>query len=260
MLHWVAGGFGRPAGLHTDVGGEITNAEVIEMAERLGCHVTSTAGDSPHMNGLNEKNHHTVNRINSMIEEDNPDLKPEEILAHALHAKNSLQMVHGFSSYQLLFGQSPNIPGLIDAAPPMLEDNIHGDVMRKHLNALYSARQEHIKSESDSKIKLALKSNLRRCRKDLQQGEWIYYKREDEKWKGLAKMIRIDGKKLVVSQGGPISRVAAGMAVRVGEEFIPISEEGSDNKKPEMKVDNPNLRTDVFQEEWCVSRNSKFKG
>ena len=92
MLHWVAGGFGRPADLDTDVGGEFTNAEVIEMAERLGCRVTSTAGDSPYMNGLNEKNHHTVDRMYSMIEEDNPYLKPEEILAHALHAKNSLQM------------------------------------------------------------------------------------------------------------------------------------------------------------------------
>ena len=135
----MAGGFGRPASLHSDVGGEFTDAEVIEMAERLRCRVTSTAGDSPY--GLNEKNHHhTVDRMYSMIEEDNPDLKPEEILAHALHAKNSLKMVHGFSSYQLLSGQSPNIPGLIDATPPLLEDNIHGDVMRKHLNALYSAR------------------------------------------------------------------------------------------------------------------------
>ena len=46
MLHWVAGGFGRPASLHTDVGGEFTHAEVIEMAERLGCCVTSTAEES----------------------------------------------------------------------------------------------------------------------------------------------------------------------------------------------------------------------
>ena len=155
------------------------------------------------MNGLNE-NHHTVDRMYSMIEENNPDLKPDEILAHALHAKNSLQMVHGFSLYQLVFGQSLNIPGLIDATPPVLEGNIHGDVMRKHLNALYSARQAYI--ESDSKIKFALKSNLQSCSKDLQQGEWIYYKREDEKWKGPAKIIGIDGKKLLVSQGGLISR------------------------------------------------------
>ena len=101
MLHWVAGGFGRPASLHSHVRGEFTNAEVTEMAERIGCRVTSTAGDSPYMNGLNEKNHHTVDRMYSMIEEENPDLKSEEILAHALHANNSLQMVNGFSSYQL---------------------------------------------------------------------------------------------------------------------------------------------------------------
>ena len=50
MLHWVAGGFGRPASLHSDVGGEFTYAEVTEMAERLRCRVTSTAGDSPHIN------------------------------------------------------------------------------------------------------------------------------------------------------------------------------------------------------------------
>ena len=118
--------------------------------------------------------------------------------------------------------------------------------MRKHLNALYSARQAYIKSESDSKIKLALKSNLQRCSKDLQQGEWIYYKRGDEKWKGLAKIIGIDGKKLVVSQGGLISRIAVRISVHVGEEFIPISDEGSDKEKPEVKVDNPNLRTNIF--------------
>ena len=142
------------------------------MAERLGCCVNSTAGYSPYMNGLNEKNHHTVDRMYSMIEEDNPDLKPEETLAHALHAKISLQMVHGYGLYQLVFGQLPhNIPGPIDAIPPVLEDNNHGDVTRKHLNALYSARQAYIKSESESKIKLALKSNLQRSSKDLQQGE-----------------------------------------------------------------------------------------
>ena len=72
MLHRVAGGFGRPSSLHTDVGEEFTNAEVTEMAQRLGCRVISTAGDSPYMNGLNEKNHHMVYGMYSIIEEDNP--------------------------------------------------------------------------------------------------------------------------------------------------------------------------------------------
>ena len=55
---WVAGGFRRPASLHSDVGGEFTDAEVTEMAERSGCRVISTAGDSPFINGLSEKNHY----------------------------------------------------------------------------------------------------------------------------------------------------------------------------------------------------------
>ena len=50
------------------------------------------------------------------------------------------------------------------------------------------------------------------------------------------------------------------MSVRVGEEFIPIFEEVSDKEKAEMKADNPNLRTNVFQEEWCVGKNSEGQG
>ena len=60
--------------------------------------------------------------------------------------------------------------------------------------------------------------------------------------------------------GGAISRIAAGMSIRVGEEFIPTSEEGSDNEKLGMKVGNPDLRTNVFQEEWCVGKNSEGQG
>ena len=73
------------------------------------------------------------------------------------------------------------------------------------MHCILPASQPKIKSESDSKTKLALKSNLQRCSKDLQEGEWIYYKREDEKWKGPAKIIGIDGRKLVVSKGGLVS-------------------------------------------------------
>ena len=50
------------------------------------------------------------------------------------------------------------------------------------------------------------------------------------------------------------------MSVRVGEEFIPITEEGSDKEKSEMKVNNPNLRTIVFQDKWCVGKNSEGQG
>ena len=38
------------------------------------------------------------------------------------------------------------------------------------------------------------------------------------------------------------------MSVRVGEEFIPISEEASGKEKPEMKVDNPNLMVRILKD------------
>ena len=50
------------------------------------------------------------------------------------------------------------------------------------------------------------------------------------------------------------------MSVCVGEEFIPISEQASNKEKPDMKVDNSSLRTNVFQEEWCVGKNSEGQG
>ena len=53
--------------------------------------------NSLYMNDLNEKKHHTVDRMYSMIEEDNPNLKHEEIMAHPLHAKN-LHMFLRFTS------------------------------------------------------------------------------------------------------------------------------------------------------------------
>ena len=55
-------------------------------------------------------------------------------------------------------------------------------------------------------------------------------------------------------------RVAAVMSGYTSEEFVPISEEASDKEKPERKGNNPNLRTNVFQEEWCVGKNSEAQG
>ena len=50
------------------------------------------------------------------------------------------------------------------------------------------------------------------------------------------------------------------LSVHVGEEFIAVSEETSHKEKPERKVDNSNLRTNVFQEQWCVVKNSERYG
>ena len=60
---------------------------------------------------------------------------------------------------------------------------------------------------------------------------------------------------MLVSQGWLISRAAARMSVRVGEEFNPISEEASDKKNLRRKRIT---QTNVFQEEWFVDKNSEI--
>ena len=56
-MKWIAAGYGPPKYIHNDRGGEFLNEQMVEMAERLGCKVSSTAGYAPHQNGINERNH-----------------------------------------------------------------------------------------------------------------------------------------------------------------------------------------------------------
>lgn len=69
------------------------------MADRLGS-VSATAGYAPHQNGLNERNHAVNDVCMNKLKEENPLMKDEVVLAHALFAKKSLQMTYGFSSLQ----------------------------------------------------------------------------------------------------------------------------------------------------------------
>jgi hypothetical protein len=47
------------------------------------------------------------------LEAQYPKISLDVLLAWANTAKNSLQMHHGFSSYQLVFGKNPNLPNIM---------------------------------------------------------------------------------------------------------------------------------------------------
>ena len=83
------------------------------MYENLNIQVLNTARQSAWQNGLCERNHALVDRCLAKILEDNPDTPTDMALAWAVSDKNSLQMWSGYFSYQLAFGQNPNIPGVM---------------------------------------------------------------------------------------------------------------------------------------------------
>ena len=84
MEKWIGVGYGVMDCLHTDIGGEMSNKELDDVASKLGVDKTTTSSYSPHQNGVNERNHGTVDlMIKKMLESDST-LTPEMALYSVL--------------------------------------------------------------------------------------------------------------------------------------------------------------------------------
>ena len=130
-------------------------------------------------------------------------------LTWSLAAHNSLSSVHGFSPFQLVFGRNPVLPCLMNAKPPALDNETTSDIIRKNLNAMHAARQAHIKCESDSRVRRALRHNIRTSGDTVYvTGDKVYYKRVDSRrWKGPGTVIGQEGQQVLVKHGGVYIRV-----------------------------------------------------
>ena len=214
--------------------------------------MSSTAGYAPHQNGINERNHAINDQCMNKIKEDHPDMDDELILAHALFAKNCLRMTFGYSSLQLVFGQNPNLPNNSDATPPMLEELVDNHPLRSHLNVLHSARVAFMKCEADFKIKRSLRHNVRRFSKDVLIGDWVYFKRKDQRWKGPGEIVGRKGKIFLVDRGGIIYKVEGNVIVKVGEEFLPMCSPigtGAEGNKVQEEDDKKDEKRNVCNKE-----------
>ena len=147
MLMWTGSGLGAPEKFLADNGEEFANEKYKDTCENLNIQVLNTAGQSPWQNGLCERNHAVVDRCPEKILEDNPDAPIDMALAWTVNAKNSLQMWSGYSSYQLVFGQNPNIPGVMIDKPPALEGSSTSETFAKHVNTLCAASR-HLSKQS----------------------------------------------------------------------------------------------------------------
>ena len=159
MKHWVAS-YGCPGAILNDNGGEFTGEEIKEMKEALGSVDCTTAAEAPWQNGICERNHAVVDNILSRIVADFPNMQLETAIAWACSAKNSLQQVYGFSPYQLVFGRNPKLPNILNDGPPSWEEKAIGVRLAEHLNAIHRTRIEFTRSESESRIKKALKAKV----------------------------------------------------------------------------------------------------
>ena len=199
---WIGTGLGIPKKIMCDNGGEWMNNEFMDLCENVNIRVMTTAAESPFSNGICERNHAVIDESVRKIMADQPNCPLTVALAWAVHAKNCLLMVGGYSPFQLVFGRNPRIPGVMNDFLPALEGTTISETLGQHLNAMHAARKGFIQAESSEKIRRALRHQIRPSGRNFTQGELVYFKRDDDKeWKGPGTVIGQDGKVVVVRNG-----------------------------------------------------------
>ena len=228
MVGWVGAGYGVPEEIMFDNGGEFIGEEIAEMSSVLNIKINTTASHSPFSNGLCEKNHSVVDNMLEKLEYENPKMPFDDLLAWACTAKNAMAMFNGYSPYQIVFGRNPTLPGF-DLHPPSTND-IKGEVLLRHLQALNSAKKAFVEADSSERVRRALRHKIRISERSYQPGDVVYYKREDSsQWLGPAKVIVQDGKVVFIRHGSYIVRIYVNRVVLQGEEY---------GTSPESQVNN----------------------
>ena len=238
MQRWV-GVFGVMGAIMTDNGGEFSSDEMREVMSILDVRVITTAAESPFQNGLCERVHAVTDIMLLKLEEENMNTDSQTLLCWANMARNSLQMWNGFSSHQLIFGKNPNLPGIMTDGLPALEGSTSSERLAQHLNAMYATRRAYIESESNERIRRALRGKIRAAEDIYQQGDTVYYKREGrERWLGPATVVFQDGKVVFVRHGGIFVRVSPNRLRRTHEALGSSSIHKNDEKERNDKIVN----------------------
>ena len=191
MLHWVGAGFGIMKSILTDNGGEFSSDEMREVCNILKVQISTTAANSPFQNELCERIHAATDTKLLKLREQCPKTHIEVLLSWANLSRNSLQMWHGFSSYQLVFGRNPNLPNVMSDKPPAFTGPNTCETLKKHLNALHAARKSLIETESNERIRQALRHKARSCETVFNHGDSVFYMREGQEcWLGPANVFQ----------------------------------------------------------------------
>ena len=252
IQRWIAI-FGVMGGIITDNGGEFTADELKEVGSLLDMRILSTGAESPFQNGLCERVHAVTDNMISKLQAQYPKTDIQVLIAWACMAKNSLQMFNGFSSNQLVFGTNPKLPGVSTDSISALEDTTSSQVFANHLNVLHAARRSFIESESEERIRRALRSKLRVNEKTFSPGDIVYYKREcSNRWMGPGKVLAQDGKVIFVRHGNSLVRVSANRLADANnvrfdscEEGDLISEEKESGVEPSLTNSESETETEI---------------
>ena len=220
MLGWIAPGYGRPKCFFIDLGGEFNNEELYSMTSIMGIKVITTASGCPYSNGICERNHQTVDHIVQKLKVDHKDMPKRVLLAWACCIKNSMAMFNGYSSYQIVFGRNPPLPGDEECSGVGSLSEPSSEVFRKHLQIINDAKKAFVDGQNSEKIKRALAHRVRITDHPLRHGDVVFYKRPNEdRWLGPATVEFQTSSLVFLRHGGFIVRCARNRVVLKDREY-----------------------------------------
>ena len=111
MTKWIPV-YGVPKKILIDNGREFQNEKVRRLTDALDIEVLTIAGESPFSNGRCERTVGLIKDGLKKMEEDGECVRREMTLNWILLARNTLQMVGGYSPHQLVFGRNPDFSRL----------------------------------------------------------------------------------------------------------------------------------------------------
>ena len=247
MQGWISV-FGIMEAILTDNGGEFSSDEMREVMSILNVRVITTAAESPFQNGLCERVHAVTDMMLLKLKEENGKMDGQTLLCWANMARNSLSMWNGFSSHQLVFGQNPNLPGIMTDKLPALEGTTRSEAFAKHLNVLHDARKAYIQTECDERLRRALRTKVRAAEQIFENGDTVFYKREGkDRWLGPAKVVFQDGKVVFIRHGGIFVRVSPNRLTKTYDSQIKAEVEchGSDSSDEHDETDKINMSENI---------------
>lgn len=224
-----------------------------EITSILNVQLCTTSGESPFQNGLCERVHAITDMMLVKLEADYGKVNSQTLLSWANMARNSLQMWNGYSSHQLVFGENPNLPNIMNDTLPALEGTTSSEIFAQHLNALHAARKVFIQTEADERIRRALRNKVRASEQVFENGDRVFYKREGKKrWLWPGKVVFQDGKVVFVRHGAIFVRVSPNRLQKVNSYLTDEEEKNVDNsmedRSDEKKEEEENTESHPISE------------
>lgn len=246
---WIAV-FGPPKRILSDNGGEFISYAFESMCESFNITQLTTAAEAPFSNGVCERHNGLIGDMTAKVFQDIKCPMPIALM-WAVHAKNSLINISGFSPYQLVFGTNPNVPGVTSSNLPALEGKSPSETVATHLNSLHRAREACMKAESSDRLRRAL---LGRVYEGTHQrffpGDKVYFKREKHKeWHGPATVVAQDGTNVLVKSGGFLVRVHPCKMVLKSEADSPTDRQQRSEDQQDVDLENECTPTIAIEEE-----------